>query len=276
MISMKSKRRITVIVALISAIMVMTWLLRADLRMRSYGEPSSLARAPRFGGSDSAPGVLPARPWPWRSHLELGNFTRDEARAYALLGQLEDGSIDALPPVSKAVAVEFDPMRSFLAEDRAFTGEGRTIVTPGGSLAVARDNTKNGTDFSAPSAMSPLAAARVPTKTELVPTVGDIRLTSEGQIISGRGVWAAIRLDPSRQDHVRIVDRGQGGYAICLRGDDFGTVRVNGGLVVPGRYYAIDGQVDITSQAPVGIDICPIIATLRFYGPPLPPPTING
>lgn len=75
---------------------------------------------------------------------------------------------------------------------------------------------------------------------------------------------------------MRIVDRGEGGHVIAVFSEDFGTVRVNGGLVIPGRYYRITGQIEITAMAPIGVHIRPLAAVPSFHDHPLTLPSANG
>jgi hypothetical protein len=250
------------------------WQLRSD---RQDPQSPSESSAPQFAPSIGAGGRLAVarRRGPYRSHPELADYGAEEARAYALLGQLDDGVIASLPPLPDPVAVELDPMRSLLDEDRPMPGEGKTVVTPRGSFTIARKRSDGG-GSAAGTGGDAAVAGQAPKQAEAVTMSGDIALTPEGQVITGQGVWAAIRLDPSIQHSVRLIDRGEGGHVFCLRGEDFGSVRVNGGLVVPGRYYAIDSQTTITSSAAIGIEICPLIATWTYYPPPMPPPRVNG
>jgi hypothetical protein len=271
------RRRAVVALALALAFMagVALWLL-VDFRDGGFGVVSPAAEsAPRIGAGDRL-AVARGR-GPYRTHPELTDYTADEARAYALLGQLDDGAIAKLPPLSEAIAAELEPMRSFLDEDRPIPGDGKTVVSPRGSFTIARKRSDERIERPlGGSGETTAAIGQAPRHAEFIQMSGDIALTSEGQVITGKGVWAAIRFDPTVQPSVRLINRGEGGYVFCLRGKDFGSVRVNGGLAVPGRYYVIDGPIDISSQVAIGIEICPLVATWNYYATPLPPPRVNG
>jgi hypothetical protein len=51
---------------------------------------------------------------------------------------------------------------------------------------------------------------------------------------------------------------------------------VNGGIVVPGRCYQIDGSVTITAGSQVGIDIVPLIAVPGYQEQPWSVPQAPG
>ena len=51
----------------------------------------------------------------------------------------------------------------------------------------------------------------------------------------------------------------------------FGTVRVNGGLVVPGRFYQIHQIIEITSDVPVNIPVRPLGVVTEYHDVPVIP-----
>jgi hypothetical protein len=95
-------------------------------------------------------------------------------------------------------------------------------------------------------------------------------------VINGRNVWAAIQAEPGRSLPLRIADHGEGGHVVALFADEVGSLRLNGGLVVPGRYYRIQGTVEITSSAPVNVHIRPLSAVPDYHDGPLVAPSANG
>ncbi|MBA3684065.1 MAG: hypothetical protein H0W72_02350 [Planctomycetes bacterium] len=92
------------------------------------------------------------------------------------------------------------------------------------------------------------------------------------------GAYAAIPFDPVAAGSRELVLRNasSGAYVICLNGGDFASVRLNGGLVVPGRAYQLDGEARISSDVPVGVDIRPLPSVPRYWPQPLLPPQGNG
>ncbi|HEX3132281.1 MAG TPA: hypothetical protein VHX44_01725 [Planctomycetota bacterium] len=105
---------------------------------------------------------------------------------------------------------------------------------------------------------------------------GTVTSGADGHVITGHDAWAAIKVKPGQGLPARITDRGQGGHVIAVFGEDFGTVRVNGGLVVPGRYYLINGSVEITGMVPLGIHIRPLSAVPSYHDQSLMVPSANG
>lgn len=92
------------------------------------------------------------------------------------------------------------------------------------------------------------------------------------------GAWLAIPYQPALVQGQPLVIANQSGgeYAISLLGDDFGEVRLDGGLVVPGRYYRINGTATITSTVPVGVHIRPLTAVGTYYDQPLIVPSADS
>jgi hypothetical protein len=90
--------------------------------------------------------------------------------------------------------------------------------------------------------------------------------------------WLAIPYQPAQVNGqpLVIVNSSGGEYAISLLCEDFGEVRLDGGLVVPGRYYRINGRTTITSTVPVGVHIRPLNAVGPYYDQPLIMPSADG
>lgn len=237
-------------------------------------------------GADALPPRL-APPGPV-APAERGGFTAAEARAFALLGQFDDGVIAKLPTVDGETQVAIERMRPLLDRQRLLPGEHRPTVTRNGTFAIAAPARRAGTSAAAPRTASGEPSAAAPTRTDgaasadgatrldLADTQGAVDLGADGHVISGRNVWAAIRAEPGRGLPVRIADRGEGGHVVALFADDTGSLRLNGGLVVPGRYYRIQGTVEITSSAPVNVHIRPLSAVPDYHDGPLQAPSANG
>ncbi len=90
--------------------------------------------------------------------------------------------------------------------------------------------------------------------------------------------WLAIPYQPAlvQGQPLVIANQSGGDYAISLLGSDFGEVRLDGGLVVPGRYYRINGAATITSTVPVGVHVRPLTAVGTYYDQPLLLPSADG
>lgn len=251
----------------------------------------SIARhPPMIGDGELAFASMPPGPVPAG---ERGAFSPVEARVYALLGQVADGILPALPVLDDDAAIACIRMRKVLERQRLVPGENRPTVTPEGTFSIparqtpavsTTDSRKAGTSPVPPAhggtnttPVAAVAATSVQRELDFVAQPGSVTRTPEGQVISGRGVWAAMRAEPGINLPLRILDHGDGGYVIALSGPDFATVRVNGGLVVPGRFYQIQGMVEISAEAPVNVHIRPLNAVPNYHPEPaITPPTANG
>jgi hypothetical protein len=234
---------------------------------------------------------------------DRGAFTAAEARAYALLGRIADGELAGLPADLDAdTRAACARMRGLLDRQRSTPGEHRPTRTPGGTFAIAArpHDAAAAVDGQAADPVSTTGAVRkdgipdasaqpgagqaaeavgpgqVANDLDFVAHPGAVVLDGDEQRITGAGVWAALRLKPGAGLPTRIVDQGEGGYAIALYGPDFGTVRVNGGLVVPGRFYRVAGSVEITGEAPIDVHVRPLSAVPEYHQQPLPAPSANG
>lgn len=165
------------------------------------------------------------------------SFPAALARAYAALGLVRDGALPSLPLLDAQAQGFLDQARELLDQDHVRTATPR----PAGS-----------------------APDRSPT-----PIRGDL-----DKVLTAPDAWVAIPYDPQRSagQPLTIANKSGGDYGYCINGEDFGMVRVDGGLVVPGRFYRLDGRITITSAVPVGIHIRPL-HTLGAYAdaPRLPP-----
>ena len=244
-------------------------------------------RGDRVKVGGNGPMQFTAPPGPMKP-TDRGSFTAAEARAYALLGQFDDGVIDRLPSVDGETQVAIERMRPLLDRQQLRRGEHRPTVTPNGTFTIAAPARRRGHSTvahqsvdgeltsSAPTRTDGAASATSATRLDLVEPQGTVALNADGHVISGRNVWAAIHAEPGRGLPVHIADRGEGGHVVALFGDDVGSLRLNGGLVVPGRYYRIQGSVEITGSAPVNVHIRPLSAVPDYHEGPLQAPSANG
>jgi hypothetical protein len=53
-------------------------------------------------------------------------------------------------------------------------------------------------------------------------------------------------------------------------------VRLNGGMVVPGRFYLLQDQVTISGNTPIGVIIRPVTVLHGVYEQPVRLPEANG
>lgn len=106
-----------------------------------------------------------------------------------------------------------------------------------------------------------------------VPTRGDVV-----KEILEPDAWIAVPYNPAlvAGKPLELTNRSPGQYVLRLDADDYGSVRLNGGLVVPGRFYLMDGTMTISSDVPVGVTIRPLGVVHGYYDQPVRPPSANG
>lgn len=194
--------------------------------------------------------------------------TRDRAlaRAYAALGAADDGDRVALDALDDEARGRLDDARLLL-----------DVGARAASTASATDGsaTRSGPTGPAPDGASGAAGAMRLDLGRAVDARRALRTGDEGPELLERGVWAKSSFRPDRVRRLVITDRTGGGYAIRLHGADFATVRLDGGLIVPGRFYAVAGEAVITGEAACTVDIRPIEAVPTTHVP-IRPPQGNG
>jgi hypothetical protein len=165
---------------------------------------------------------------------------RTLAQAYARLGAEADGRIASLPRVEHAAAL--DLARSLLATENA----------PPPSAPVT--------------APTPASGAPIP-----------VRSSGTRHELLAPDAWLDVRHDPARAAQgIEIADPSGFGYAVSLLADDFAGVRLDGGLVVPGRLYRVHGTARITADVPVHVHIRPVAGRTDVRDRPLHPPAGDG
>ncbi len=244
-----------------------------------------------------APGIaqLPARPVESR----LGSFSAAEARAYALLGQLDDHRIPKLPALDAETLAALPRARDLLGHQHQLAGGGTPTRVAGGTMAISQPGGQSvpatgvvgagAVDVASASRGRPAAAEADPTGAGAAIAAGPIAhdlgqqvrtggvaLTAHGQQITGEGTWAAMHYVPGRDPDPVISDHGQGGYAIALFPEDPSSTRLNGGLIVPGRFYQVTGDMRVTGGAPIDVHVRPLSAVPMFAPVPCLPPAANG
>jgi hypothetical protein len=90
--------------------------------------------------------------------------------------------------------------------------------------------------------------------------------------------WFSVPYDPAltKGQALELTNRSLGEYALRLEASDYGSVRLNGGLVVPGRYYYVNGTMTVTSDVPVGVVVRPLGVLPSYFATPVTPPSANG
>lgn len=214
------------------------------------------------------------------------------ARTVAAVGAYDDGrrpDLDGLPDIERALV---DAARVLLAATPRRKAPGLPMVLPDGTVAgIApdprpRDDAANTPDSSQPG--DPTLAER-----ELARAV-DGRLIARTLSSTGKAptptrgdrvkeilepdAWIAVPYDPAlvAGEPLEITNRSLGQYVLRLDADDYGSVRLNGGLVVPGRFYLMDGTMTISGDIPVGVTIRPLGVVHGYYDQPVRPPSANG
>ena len=230
------------------------------------------------------------------------------ARAYAAAGALLDGRRRDLAGLDPAALAELAHAEELLAVDRPEPGQQQaTRAGADAVMSVGGPAGAPGSGATAPAATTATTGARARRQGE-TPAADAAPATPaapaaalpDGAVasslassarqpipVSGTGTtkqlllpdaWLAIPYQPalSQGQPLVIANLSSGAYAISLVGDDFGDVRLDGGLVVPGRYYRINGTATITATSPVGVHIRPLSAVGPYYDQPLQVPSADG
>lgn len=266
--------------SIVVAIVAMAVIALAGAALARAGRPSALPSDGR--GADAMPTAatppLAVFRRPARSALPpaLHGIPVAEARAYAAAGAHEDGR-GALTDLDAETAAALAQARENLAAQEPSRGAGRPHVLPGGTVVAIAPRRRAGADRAEPATAgtAPGETSAVARELATLAVTGDVSLREGTHVISGRGAWAGISHRPD-DGALRIVDAGEGGHAFTVRSADFGTVRVNGGIVVPGRHYRIDGPITITAGVEVGVDIVPLDAVPEYWDQPFALPTGPG
>ncbi len=215
---------------------------------------------------------------------EERDFSAAAARAYAWVGLEADGyAPGGLDPDSWCLVPD---MRGFLTAQPRRSGLGLATITPRGVHAVVGGAGDVCGDADAMQRLSremalgdcDLAAGRYEERHfELVAQPGRIRRQGERQELSGPGLWAVIRR-PVGTPPTTIVAPEAHPYALAIDGEaiDFGEIRLDGGLVVPRRFYAVTGAVRVSGDGPCTVRIRPLSAVTAYHPEPLRPPSADN
>jgi hypothetical protein len=206
------------------------------------------------------------------------------ARAVAAVGQQEDGRLTDLSGLDEQAAPFIDQARALIATVPRRVAPGLPMRLPSGvvmkmgpdkktvvpeaqtSPAVRDTNARIVDGQLIPRRLD--HAGRVP-----IPMLGDLQ-----KDLVEPDAWIAIPYDPAlvAGKPLNINNRSGGLYAVSLDADDFSTVRLNGGLVVPGRFYQMENTTIISGDIPVSVTIRPIEVLHGVYDQPIRLPQANG
>lgn len=210
------------------------------------------------------------------------------ARAVAAVGQVDDGRRADLASLDENAAALVDQARALLGTVRRRQSAGLPMRFANGSVMRAAPD-RIGDAAARPASdqgdLPPSGPAPEVVDGHLVPRSVDVRgrmpAPMRGDLdktLVVADAWVAIPYDPTQVAGrpLTITNRSDGRYALSLETDDAGSVRLNGGLIVPGRYYLLDGTLRIESVVPVGVHVRPLHALPGYYEQPLLPPNANG
>lgn len=216
------------------------------------------------------------------------------ARAVAAVGAYDDGRRATLDDLPAEVQALIEPARLLLGATPRLAAPALPMVLPDGTV------TGVGAD---PTPRRPAETAEPVHPTDGVPTLAE---RERARAVDGRLVarslsttagkappptrgdrvkeilepdaWMAVPYDPARVagEPLVITNRSLGEYVLRLDAGDYGRVRLNGGLVVPGRFYLMEGTMTIHSDVPVGVIIRPLGVVHGYYEQPVRPPSANG
>lgn len=188
-------------------------------------------------------------------------FTQAQALAFAWAGMVADGNatVDQVPAAAR---VEWDWAVDAVASQTLQAGQGQSMTAANGAgMRIERAPARSGTALASGSVTQ--AAATV-NQLKGLSVNGTVVETTAGHRIDGDAACAGLRIEPGDQPLV-LIDNSQGQHAFRIHGDNLGSVRVNDGLIIPGRSYAITGTVRIESAASIGVDIVPLVAVPEYH-----------
>lgn len=214
------------------------------------------------------------------------------ARAVAAIGAYDDGRRATLDDLAPEVLALVEHARLLLGTTPRIAAPGLPMQLPDGTLASMGpdpaprrppESDRRDTDGTATTpagrerarAVDGRLVARTLTRSGKAPppTRGD--LVKE---ILEPDAWMAIPYDPARVagEPLALTNRSLGEYVLRLDAGDYGSVRLNGGLVVPGRFYLMQGTMTISGDVPVGVIIRPLGVVHGYHEQPVRPPSANG
>ncbi|MFM2091994.1 MAG: hypothetical protein RLZZ127_2483 [Planctomycetota bacterium] len=194
------------------------------------------------------------------------------ARAFAWSALRRAGG-DPPPLDPAALAALPDAEHLVIAEPPPFAGP--ALPMPGGGfLAVpAADGTATRTSPDAAAIAAGFHRLPPPALRAPAAVVG----TGQHKVIRSPGAVAMVAWDPAEAPGaLEISDRSGGHHGLRILADDYGSVRLDGGLVAPGRLYRIHGRGRITADVPVRVEIRPLAAAATWWDGPVVIPVGGG
>jgi hypothetical protein len=207
------------------------------------------------------------------------------ARLYALRGVFEDGRRRDAPVISAELAPWLPQAEALLAQDRALPSHHQPSVTASGRCSVFSTAHAPTTGALTPAptvSTGPAPTSVVAVQQHLFASHTRIAYAITGtaltQCVVAENTWAALPYRPDQLGFqpVTLHDISVSGHALCIYAADFASVRVNGGLVVPGRFYAIGSGLRIRSSIALQILIRPLSAVASYYQTPAYLPYADG
>lgn len=233
--------------------------------------------------------MVPIRPKPLTARPQI--ISNTVARVVAAVGAYDDGRRETLDDLTSEERALIDLVRPWLAATTSRPAPGLPMMMPDGTVAgMAPDptprRTANAVTVDVTDPASPVGreharaidgrlVARTLSSGDKAPTPTRGDRVKE---ILEPDAWIAVPYDPARVagEPLEITNRSLGHYVLRLDADDYGSVRLNGGLVVPGRYYLMDGTMTISGDVPVGVTIRPLGVVHGYFDQPVRPPSANG
>jgi hypothetical protein len=194
------------------------------------------------------------------------------ARAFAWAAlQRAGGQAPPLDPIAQGHLPDAELLVA--AEPPPFAGP--ALPAPGGGLrAVMPDGdavTRPADDLAA----IVDAFQRLPPPGPRVPAA--VVGTGLHKVIRSPGAVAMVTWDPAdAPGALDISDRSGGHHGLRIAAEDFGSVRLDGGLVAPGRLYRIHGRSRITADGPVRVEIRPLATAAAWWDGPVVIPVGGG
>lgn len=243
------------------------------------------------GSGPEEPGLSPAQPRQTVAPLAPRPqvIAPQLAQAVAAVGAYDDGRRATLDDVAEPIRALFDQARLLLASTPRLSAPGLPMRLPDGrEMRLAPDPPRP--DGSTTPTPPPPGS---PAERELARAV-DGRLIARSRSVDGKlpaptrgdvvkeilepDAWFSVPYDPAltKGQALELTNRSLGEYALRLEAADYGSVRLNGGLVVPGRYYYVNGTMTVTSDVPVGVVVRPLGVVPSYFETPVKPPSANG
>ena len=212
------------------------------------------------------------------------------ARAYAWAGAQADGYTGTLVPLDDAARnlvpaaqrlLEQAPLRrgpGLPSTDSPETGLSNTTMRQLATPALAEQALNAPYLGSGPEAIPSERVAKTLDATRLPNPLEAWSRSPAGPVLVKPGLWADVQFVPKvhSQNGLRIGNRSPGEYAVTIVAEDYGSVRLDGGLVVPGRYYRIRDVATVTGTVKAHVTIRPLGAMPVYVESPSPIPSSNG